>query len=118
MQAEADINQSPFIWGLVLTWGPIALFMFRVVRALLEMSTQKTSGWGAVAGGLSGVLANYALLISSQILGIVLLIRAISQTRSASRRFVAVISICGTGIVLRMCGAALWFWLRLVRMPH
>jgi hypothetical protein len=117
VKAEADIDRKTFVWGVVLAWVPIAFFMVGFVRAFMELSAQKTSGLGAVAGGLSKVLATYGLLIgfASPILAIVLLIRVISQTRSASRTFVAVISLCGAAMVLLMCGAALW---SVVRLHH
>jgi hypothetical protein len=117
MKAEADINRQTFVWGVVLAWGPIAFFMLGMVREFMALSAQKTSGLGAVAGGLSEALVTYGLLIgfASPILAIVLLIRAISQSRSASRTFVAVISVCGAGMVLLVSVAALWSW---VRVPH
>ena len=115
MKAEADIDRKTFLWGVVLAWVPIAFFMVGIVRAFMQVSAQKTSGWVAVAGDFLGVLVTYALLIgfASPILAIVLLIRVIRQTRSATRTFVAVISLCGAAMVLLMCGAALWSVARL-----
>jgi hypothetical protein len=117
MKEEADINGKTFVWGVLLAWSPIALFVVSMVRAMIEMSGQRTSGLGAVAGGLSEVLVTYGLLISfaSQILAIVLLVRAISEGRSAGRTVLAVISICGAGMVLLMCGAVVWFLVRTLR---
>ena len=116
VKAEADIDRKTFVWGLVLAWGPIALFMVGMVRAI---SRQRTSGLGAVAGGLSEALATYGLLVSfaSLIFAIVLLVRTISQGQSAGRTLVAVISICCAGMVLLMCVAALRFLL-VVRTAH
>jgi hypothetical protein len=116
VKEEADINRKNFVWGVLLAWSPIALFVVSMVRAMIEMSGQRTSGLGAVAGGLSEVLVTYGLLISfaSQILAIVLLVRAISEGQSAGRTAVAVISICSAGMVLLMCGAVVWFLVRTV----
>jgi membrane-anchored protein YejM (alkaline phosphatase superfamily) len=115
VEAEADINRKTFVWGVVLAWLPIAFLMVGMVGAFMEVSAQKTSGFGAVAGGLSGILVTYGLLVgfASPIFAIVLLIRGISQTRSRTRTFVAVISICSAGMVLLMCGAAVWSLIRL-----
>ena len=115
MKAEADIDRKTFVWGVVLAWIPIAVLMVGIVRAFTEVSAQKTSGLGAVAGGLSEILVTYGLLVgfASPIFAIVLLIRAISQRRSAGRTFLAVISICGAAMVLLMCGAAAWSLIRL-----
>ena len=117
MKEEADINRKTFVWGVLLAWSPIALFLVSMVRAMMQISGQRTSGLGAVAGGLSEVFATYGLLVffASQILAIVLLVRSISQRQSAGRTVFAVISICGAGMVLLMCGAVVWFF---VRTPH
>ena len=113
MKAEADIDRKKFVWGVVLAWGPIALFMVGMVRAMLAISRQRTSGLGAVAGGLSEALATYGLLVSfaSLIFAIVLLVRTISQGQSASRTLVSVISICCAVMVLLINVAALRFLL-------
>ena len=64
MKTEADTDRKMFVWGVVLAWSPIALFMVGMVRAILAISRQRTSGLGAVAGGLSEVLVTYGLLTS------------------------------------------------------
>ena len=119
MKAEADINRKTFVWGVVLAWTPIALFIVGMVPAMLAVSRQRTSGLGAVAGGLSEALAIYGLLVffASLIFAIVLLVRTISQGQSASRTLVSVISICCAGMVLLISAAALRFLL-VVRTPH
>ena len=111
MQAEVGINRKTFVWGLLLVWSPIVLFIVSNVPAVLTISRQRTSGLGAVAGGLSEALATYGLFVAlaSQVLAIVLLVRAFSQGQSLRRALVSIISICCAGVVLLICGRAIWF---------
>jgi len=109
MQAEVGINRKTFVWGLLLAWSPIVLFIVSIVPAVLTISRQRTSGLGAIAGSLSEALATLFVALASQVLAIVLLVRALSQGQSLRRALVSVISICCAGVVLLICGRAIWF---------
>jgi len=115
LNTEDNSNRRTFFWGVVLAWTPIALFVLGIVRAMLEISSQRTSGLGAVAGGLSEVLITYGLLVAlaSQILAVVLLVRAFTSQQSLKRKFFSAISICCACLVLLLCGVVLskvMFW--------
>jgi hypothetical protein len=81
LNTEDNPNRRTFFWGIVLAWTPIALFVLGIVRAMLEMSRQRTSGLGPVAGGVSEVLVTYGLLVAlaSQILAVVLIVRTFTS---------------------------------------
>jgi hypothetical protein len=94
-----------FFSGLVLSWSFPIVILVTVVPLILR---ERTSGTGAVAGGLWESLANFGLLaaIAFQVGALVLLFRVFRGGKSSLRGFLSVISICCAAIVLVLCGAA------------
>jgi hypothetical protein len=94
-----------FLSGLVLSWSfPIVLLATLVPLFLRE----RTTGIGAVAGGLWESLVNFGLLaaIAFQVGAIILLFRVFRDGKSPLRGFLSVTSICCASIVLMLCGVA------------
>ena len=94
-----------FLSGLVLSWSFPIVILVTVVPLFLR---ERSSGMGAVAGGLWESLANFGLLaaIAFQVGAIILLFRVSREGKSLLRGFLSIISICCASIVLVLCGAA------------
>ena len=106
-----DAKKRRFLWGVLLAWIP---FLFFVLNAFREISTQKTTGLGAVAGGVTEAFATFgfAASVALQVTAIVLLVRAFSK-KHPTRTFFAVLSICCSGLTLSILALCLRFFFRL-----
>lgn len=99
---DSDLRKRRrFIWGVVLAWFPFLILLIGLRNAFKEVSTQKATGLGAVAGGLSeiGVMLGIFIMVAVPIAGMVLLLRSFSKGH-ALRGFVAVVSIAWSGLIL------------------
>ena len=118
MDAQADaIKRKRFLWGVLLAWAPFLFLIFpTAVTFFSSLSSQKATGLGAVAGGLSESLVTFGLAVTLafELVAIVLLLRAFSRGHPL-RAFFSVLSICCSGIVL--FGFGLFFWVY-VRFAH
>ena len=80
-----------------------------IINAFVEIASQKQTGLGAVAGGLSEMAVTFGLvvIVGSQVAAIVMLLRTLSRSHPV-RTTVAVISICCSGLLLLALGLFLW----------
>jgi hypothetical protein len=99
--------------GLLLAWIPLMLFVvptaIGIINALTEIATQKQTGLGAVAGGLTEMLVTFGLIsiVGSQVTAIVMLLRTLSRSHPM-RTIVAIFSICCSGLLLLALGMFIW----------
>jgi len=115
MDTQVDaIKRKRFLRGVLLAWIPFLFLLFpTVVWFLSNLSTQKATGLGAVAGGLSESLVTFGLVVTltSEVIALVLLFRAVSRGHPM-RTFFSVVSICCSGLVLFGFGLFLWSYVR------
>ncbi len=115
MDTQADaIKRKRFLWGVLLAWVPFLFLMFpTAVTFFSSLSSQKATGLGAVAGGLSESLVTFGLAVTLvfEVCAIVLLLRAFSKGHPLRALF-SVLSICCSGIVLFGFGLFLWVYVR------
>ena len=115
MDVEADaIKRKRFLWGVLLAWLPFLFLMFpAAITFFTSFSSQKATGLGAVAGGLSEALVTFGLAVTLafELTAIILLLRAFSRGHPL-RAFFSVLSIFCSGIVLFGFGLFLWAYLR------
>lgn len=110
-----DTTKARFIKGVLLAWIPFLCFMLPLFVSLFRsFSTEKATGIGAVAGGVSEGLATFGLaaIVISQIAAILLLARTFNRAH-ALRGFFSVVSICCSLILLAFIGLAVWLLMRL-----
>jgi len=109
-QADDDVTRKRFLWGTLLAWIPIPVFMFPTIAN--EISARKATGLGAVAGGLPEAFLTFgfAVTLVSEVAAIVFLLRAFSKGHSM-RTFFSAFSICCSSLVLFVLG--LLFFVRL-----
>jgi hypothetical protein len=110
-----DAKKRRFLWGVLLAWIPFVFFVVPgMFSAFREISTQKATGLGAVAGGFGEAFATFGLAatVALEVAGIVLLVRAFSKGHPM-RTFFSVISVCCSGLTLAILGLCLWFFFRL-----
>jgi hypothetical protein len=104
--------QSKFIKGLLFAWIPLLFFIVPgFLTAFRSISSQRTTGLGAVAGGLSEGLATFGLvaIAACEVYGVILLAGTFSKEQFL-RRSVAVISIgCGVLLVTMLGALVVWF---------
>ena len=84
-----DRTKARFVNGLLLAWIPFVFFFAPMaVTFVRELSPQKATGLGAVAGGLSEGLITFGLaaIVVTQVGAIVLLARSF-WSRSCGSRF-------------------------------
>jgi len=100
-------EKRQFWLGVLLAWAPL---LFIVLKAFSEISSVKTSGLGAVAGGISYGLSLFGLVAASafQIAAITLLVRACSRNPRPNRVVVASISVCTAAVTLLAYAVLLW----------
>ncbi|MFI5089915.1 MAG: hypothetical protein ACHP7P_07635 [Terriglobales bacterium] len=118
MDAQADaIKRKRFLWGVLLAWAPFLFFVIGFLSAIRGISSQKATGLGAVAGGISEFLATFGLAVTVvfEVCAIVLLLRAFSRGHSA-RSFFSVLSLCCSGFMILFLG--LFFWVSYLWRSH
>ena len=112
-----DPAKRRFLWGALLTWTPFFVAVFPTIigifNAFREISTQKATGLGAVAGGLTEAFATFGLFATLvvEVAGIVLLVRAFSKEHPMRTLF-SILSICCSGLMLTILGLCVWFLFR------
>jgi hypothetical protein len=114
MNSQTDeTNRRRFLWGVLLAWIPFLFVVFPTIiglfSALREISNQKATGLGAVAGGLGETFSTFgfAAFAVFEAAAIVLLLRAFSRGHPV-RAFVSVVSICCSGLMITIMGFFLW----------
>lgn len=114
MNTNAEVvAQHRFRWGIILAWVPLAFF---IVSGSIELvgaiQSQKATGLGAVAGGLSEAMVTFGFvaIVASEIAGIVMLLRTFSR-KHPMRGVIAVVSMCSSALLLLVLGFFLWFTL-------
>ena len=115
MDTQADaVKRKRFLWGVLLAWVP---FLFLILPAAVtffgSLSSQKATGLGAVAGGLSESLVTFGLAVTLafELIAIILLLRAFSKGHPLRALF-SVLSICCSGTILFGFGLFLWVYAR------
>jgi hypothetical protein len=100
-----DIKRKRFLWGVCLAWIPF-LFLtipttINIVIALREISGEKATGLGAVAGGLMEFFSAFGLATTLvfEVVAVILLLRTFSADRPM-RTLLSIISICCSGFML------------------
>jgi hypothetical protein len=99
-----------FLWGVFLAWAPFIFFVAIAVSiALSEISAQKATGLGAVAGGFSEAFATFgfATAVVFEVIAMVLLFGAFSRGHSLRSLF-SVLSICCCLLMLSGFGFFVW----------
>jgi len=90
-----------FLWGTVLTWALSIPFILGIFHSFREVSEQKATGLGAIAGGLAEGFVTFGLILAFlvPVVAIVLLIRSFSSGHwMLYFRFFTSFGMC------------LWFW--------
>jgi Ca2+/H+ antiporter len=115
VEEKLEITESKrFRLGLLLAWIPLIFFIvptaIGIIRAIAQVSSEKATGLGAVAGGVVEVAATFGLVViaASEVVGIVMLVRASSRNRPV-RTVVAIVSVVCSGLLLLVLGLFLWF---------
>jgi hypothetical protein len=109
-----DPAKRRFLWGVLLAWTPFFFSVFPgLLNAFREISTQKATGLGADAGGLTEAFATFGLFatVVFEVTALVLLVRAFSKGHPM-RTFFSVLSICCSGLMLTILGLFLWLSFR------
>jgi len=112
-----DVKRRRFLWGIALAWIPfIILFSKLIVEVVRSASSNKATGLGAVAGGISEMFWIFGLIgtLVVEVSAIVLLVRAFSKGNSL-RTGCAVLSICVSALMLFIFGWSAWLLFHLTR---
>ena len=107
-----------FILGILLAWAPFAIMAgIGYVRAIGEIESQKATGLGAVAGGLSESFVTFGVVafLATQVMAILLLIRCVGRGET-SQTIVAILSM-GLSI-LGIVATILTLWTVIFVFPH
>ncbi len=114
MESNAEITSAKRLRvGLILAWIPLMLFVvptaIGIINAFVEIASQKQTGLGAVAGGLSEMAVTFGLvvIVGSQVAAIVMLLRTLSRSHPV-RTTIAIFSVCCSGVFLLALGLILW----------
>ena len=114
MESNAEITSAKRLrLGLLLAWTPLLFFIvptaIGIISAFAQISTQKQTGLGAVAGGFTEVLVTFGLvvIVASQVAAIVMLLRTLSRSHPI-RTIIAIVSVCCSGLLLLTLGLFLW----------
>ena len=106
--------KTRFSLGVTLTWLPLFVIMVPIVLGVLRsISSNKATGLGAVAGGISEALLMFGLitLIVSQVAAIVFLSKSFEKGH-ALRGFVSLASIGCSVLLLSTMAIVVWLQLR------
>ena len=97
-----SVQRKRMLFGGLLAWTPM---LFILLVFISTISRQRTSGLGAVAGGLSEALSMFGLVaaVASQIGAVVLLFPALRRAPLVES-FIAALSICCAGFTLVLYG--------------
>ena len=105
-----------FMWGMILASLPTILLILSFVMVLPEISNQKQTGLGAIAGGITEMVttAGLAVMFLIPVIAIVLLAKSFSGGHGI-RSVVAGLSIAWSALVLTGYGVMVW---TMVRTAH
>ena len=109
-----DPTKARFLMGLLLTWVPFVLFMAPIVVTVVrDISPQKATGLGAVAGGLLEGLMTFGLaaIVLSQVGALFMLARSFERDHAVSGFFSAV-SICCSLFLVAFMALTVWLFIR------
>jgi hypothetical protein len=106
------METSKFVKGLVFAWIPLLFFIVPILVSLFrEISTQKATGIGAVAGGVSEALATSGLfaIVACEVYAVILLVETFAKGELL-KRLVAIVSIgCASLLILLVGALVVWF---------
>jgi len=115
VEDNLEITQRKrFRYGLLFAWVPLLFFIvptaIGIIRAIAQVSSEKATGLAAVAGGVAEVAATFglAVIVASEIVGIVTLLRSSSRDHPL-RAVVAIVSVVCSSLLLLVLGLFLWF---------
>ena len=115
VEENLEITQKKrFRYGLLLAWVPLIFFIvptaIGIIRAIAQVSSEKATGLGAVAGGVAEVAATFGLvvIVASEVVGIVMLVRT-SSLNHPIRTVIAIVSVVSSGLLLLVLGLFMWF---------
>ena len=114
MQLLNDLARARFVKGLLLAWIPLLVVMGPFfAEAFRDISNQKATGLGAVAGGLSQALTTFGLaaLVVTQIAAIVLLARSFGR-KHLLRSTLSMVTICCSVLLMAYLGMLAWLLVR------
>ena len=103
-----------FMVGVLLAWVPFLLFVLPIFASVFRgLSTNKATGLGAVAGGVSEALVMFGFtsLIVTQIAAIFLLVRSF-QKGHALRGVLSALTICCSSLLLAVGVLFAWILIR------
>ena len=100
-----------FLWGTVLTWALSIPFILGIFHSFREVSEQKATGLGAIAGGLAEGFVTFGLILAFlvPVVAIVLLIRSFSSGHWMRTLFSLLYIVWNVLMVL--AGLSAWFFL-------
>jgi hypothetical protein len=109
-----ELKKKRFLWGMLLAWAPLIPTLIGLGNVFRGISEQKATGLGAVAGGLSELFVLYGMvaILVGQVAAVVLLFRSFSPGHWG-RRFLSLLAICFSGLMLLLVGLFGLTWLRL-----
>lgn len=116
----ANRPRSRFLWGMLLAWVPFLLIITPTVPEVFRgISSQKATGLGAVAGGLSEAFVTFGIVafVTAQVLAIVFLVRTIGKGETLQNIF-AILSIALSAVLIVSTGLLLWVMLFVVPRLH
>ena len=115
VEDNLEITQRKrFRYGLLLAWIPLIFFIvptaIGIIRAIAQASSEKATGLAVVAGGIGEVAATFglAVIVASEVVGIVMLVRTSSRNHPI-RTVVAIVSVVCSSLLLLVLGLFLWF---------
>ena len=106
-----DSKGKWYVWGTILTWTLSIPVIIAIFNSLREISEQKATGIGAVAGGLAGGYVTFSLILAFvlPVGAIVLLVRSLSGTHRM-RALLSVLYICWCAFTLALASIFAWFY--------
>jgi hypothetical protein len=111
MNPATDPAFAVFRKGLLFAWLPAVIVLFpTLVSFVRSISPDKTTGLGAVAGGLSQALTTFGILafVVCEVYGLILLLRTLSRVSSTAR----VLGVLSAGVAsLAVTFIMLFIWI-------
>lgn len=114
MHVESDAI-SRFVKGVLFAWVPLLFFIIPIMVSILRtIAPQKTTGIGAVAGGLSEALVTFGLvsMVGCEVYAVCLLAVTFAKGQVLRGVFAAVSIGCGVLLVLTLGALFVWFSVR------
>ena len=104
-----DRKRKWFVWGILLAWTPSIPLVIMFFNSFREISTQKATGLGAVAGGVSEGYTTFGFILALvlPVGAIVLLAKSISGGHRMRSLF-SILSICWSALALFFVSLFVW----------